>query len=53
MPEIERWIEHFEKAKEDPIHLVELDAENAEISMWYREFLIEIRQLRRRDDVFV
>ena len=51
MPEIERWIENFKKAKEDLIPLVELDAKNSEISMWYRKFLIEIHQLRSIDDV--
>ena len=43
---------HFEKAKEDLIHLVELDAENAEILLWYHEFLTEIRHLRKSDKVF-
>ena len=52
IPEIERWIEHLEKAKEDPIHLIELNSENAERSLWYREFLIEIRQLRKSNKVF-
>ena len=52
VPEIERWIENFKKAKEDLIPLVELDAKNSEISMWYRKFLIGIHQLRRIDDVF-
>ena len=52
VPEIERWIENFKKAKEDLIPLVELDAENSDISMWYRKFLIGIHQLRRIDDVF-
>ena len=33
LPKIERWFEHFEKAKNDPIHLEELDPENTEMSM--------------------
>jgi adenylosuccinate synthase len=53
LPQIERWIKHFERAKQDPIHLVELDPEKAEISWWYREFLIEIEQLNKSDKVFV
>ena len=40
----ERLIEHFEKAKKDPIHLVELDPENTEISLWYHEFLVKKEQ---------
>ena len=52
LPKIERWIKHFEKAKKDPIQFEELDPENTEMSMWYWEFLIEIRHLRRSDKVF-
>lgn len=52
LPKIERWIEHFQKVKKDPIHLKELDPKNTEMSMWYWEFLIEIRHLRRSDKVF-
>ena len=52
IPEIERWIMHFEKAKEDLIHFVELDAENAEILLWYHEFLTKIRHLRKSNKMF-
>ena len=49
LPEIERWIDHFDMAKKDPIHLIKLEPVNVEISWWYREFLIEINQLNKND----
>ena len=52
LTEIERWIDHFEEAKQDQIHLVELEPESLDVTWWYHEFLNEIDQLSADDKVF-
>ena len=50
--EIVRWIKHFEAAKLDPIHLIELGAGSLDVTQWWYEFLVEIEQINDDDSVF-
>jgi hypothetical protein len=48
-PEIDRWREHFKLSKVRPMALDDFDKAGTEKLVWWREFLIETKQINARD----
>ena len=48
LKEMVRWMDHFEAAKEVPIHTVTLDVDSLE----WRNFFVELGVLTKHDRVF-
>ena len=45
-------MDHFEAAKEVPIHTVTLDVDSLDITRWWRNFFVEFGVLTKHDRVF-
>ena len=52
LDEINRWMDHFEAAKEVPIYTITLDVASLDITRWWRDFFVELGVLTKRDRVF-
>ena len=52
LDEMDRWMDHFEAAKEVPIHTITLDVASLDITRWWRDFFVELGVLTKRDRVF-
>ena len=50
--EIVRWMDHFEAAKEVPIHTITLDISSLNVTRWWCDFFVELRVLDKEDRVF-
>ena len=46
------WMDHFEAAREVPIHTVNLDVDSLNVIRWWRDFFLELGVLTKRDRVF-
>ena len=46
------WMDHFEAAKEVPIHTVTLDVDSLDVTRWWRNFFVELGVLTKHDRVF-
>ena len=46
-------MDHFEVAKEVPIHTVTLDVNSLDVTCWWRDFFVELGVLDERDKVFM
>ena len=44
-----RWMDHFEAAKEVPIHTVTLDVDSLDVTRWWRDFFVEFGVLDEED----
>ena len=51
--EMVRWMDHFEAAKEVPIHTVTLDVDSLDVTCWWRDFFVELGVLDEEDRVFM
>ena len=51
--EMIRWMDHFEAAKEVPIHTITLDISSLEVTRWWRDFFVELGVLEEEDKVFM
>ena len=47
------WMDHFEAAKEVPIHTITLDVDSLDVTQWWRDFFVELGVLDERDKVFM
>ena len=50
--EMVRWMDHFEAAKEVPIHTITLDINSLDVTRWWRNFFVELGVLDKEDRVF-
>ena len=48
-----RWMDHFEAAKEVPIHTISLDISSLDVTRWWRDFFVELGVLEEEDKVFM
>ena len=46
------WMDHFEAAKEVPIHTITLDVDSLDVTRWWRDFFVELGVLDEEDRVF-
>ena len=46
LPKLNRWIRHFEAAKQNPIHIVSLSPESLDETRWWFEFLVEVEAIQ-------
>ena len=46
LPKLNRWITHFEKARQMPIHTVNLSTEGLNETRWWFEFLVEVKAIQ-------
>ena len=46
-------MDHFEAAKEVPIHTVTLDVDSLDVTRWWRNFFVEFGVLDEEDRVFM
>ena len=53
LKEMVRWMDHFEAAKEVPIHTITLDVDSLDFTRWWRDFLVELGVLDKEDRVFM
>ena len=47
-----RWMDHFEAAREVPIHTITLDIGSLDATQWCRDFFVELGVLDEEDRVF-
>ena len=50
LPDVDRWIKHFEAAKQNPIH--PLNPDSLDVTRWWYEFLVEVDAINEHDNVF-
>ena len=43
---LNRWIRHFEAAKQNPIHIVTLSPEGLDETRWWFEFLVVVKAIQ-------
>ena len=53
LEEMVRWMDHFEAAKEVPIHTVTLDVGSLDVTRWWCDFFVELGVLDEREKVFM
>jgi hypothetical protein len=50
--EMVRWRDHFEAARDVPIHTLTLDTGSLDATRWWHEFFVELGVLDEEDRVF-
>ena len=50
--EMNHWINHYQAAKEVPIHTITLDINSLDVTRWWRNFFVELGVLDEEDRVF-
>ena len=51
--EMIHWMDHFEAAKEVPIHTITLDISSLDVTRWWRDFFVDFGVLEEEDKVFM
>ena len=51
--EMVHWRDHFEAAREVPIHTITLDIGSLDVTRWWRDFFVELGVLDKEDRVFM
>ena len=47
LDEMVGWMDHFEAAREVPIHTVNLDVDSLDVTCWWRDFFVELGVLTK------